>query len=53
MDTPLNGIQSFAEEDLPVDIARLEEKRKTATITEEPNDGLHEKQKHGRRYGRR
>ena len=27
--------------------------RKTATIMEEPNDGLHEKQKHGRRYGRR
>ena len=51
--TPLqNGRQSLAKEDLPVDTARQEEKRKTATIMEEPSDGLHEKQKPGRRYGR-
>ena len=36
-------------EDLPVDTAR-QEKRKIATIMEEPSDGLHEKQKHRRRY---
>ena len=36
---------SLAEEDLPMDILRKEEKRKTATITEEPSDGVHEKQK--------
>ena len=29
-----------------------QEKRKTATIMEEPSDGLDEKQKHVRRYGR-
>ena len=40
--------QSLAKDDLPVDTARKEEKRKTATIMEEPSDGLHEKQKHGR-----
>jgi hypothetical protein len=28
-------------------------RRKTATIMEEPSDGLHEKLKHGRRDGRR
>jgi len=33
-----------------VDTALREEKRKTATIMEEPSDGLHEKQTHGRRY---
>ena len=27
--------------------------RKAATITEQPNGGLHEKQKHGRNYGKR
>ena len=31
---------------------RMEEEKKTATIMEEPRDGLHEKQKPGRRYGR-
>ena len=30
---------------------RQEEKRKTATIMEEPSDGHYEKQKHGRKYG--
>ena len=39
-------------EDLPVDTARQEEKRKTATIMEELSNGLHEMQKPGRRYGR-
>ena len=34
-----------------VDNAWWRQKRKTVTITEEPSDGLHEKQKHGRRYG--
>ena len=48
-----NGRQSLAEEDLPVDTARQEKKRKTATIMEEPGDGLHEDQMHGRGYGRR
>ena len=42
----------MAKEDLPVDTARKEEKRKTAKIMEEPSDRLHEKQKYGRRYGR-
>jgi len=36
-----------------VDTARWKEKRKTTTIMEEPSDGLHDRQKHGRRYGRR
>ena len=36
-----------AEEDLPVDTARYEKKRKTATIMEEPG----EEQRHGRGYG--
>ena len=45
---PQNGRQLLAE-DLPVDTARQGEKWKTATIMEEPSDGLHEKQKHGRR----
>ena len=45
-----NGRQSLAEEDLPVDTARQEKKRKTA-IMEEPGDGLHEEQRHGRGYG--
>ena len=36
---------------LPVVTARQEEKGKTATIMEETSDGLHEKQKHGTRYG--
>ena len=49
---PWNGRQSLAKEVLPVDTAWQEEKRKTATIVEEPSDGLREKQKHGRRYGR-
>ena len=40
-------------EDLPVDTARKEEKRKTATIMEEPSDRLHEKQKHGISYDRK
>ena len=44
---------SQSDSDLPVDTTRQEEKMKTATIMEEPSDGLHEKQKHGRRYGRR
>ena len=43
---PYNGRYSLAKEDLPVDTARQKEKRKTATIMEEPSDGLHEKQKH-------
>ena len=47
-----NGRQSLAKEDLAVDTARQEKKRKTATIMEEPSDGLHEEQKHGRRYGK-
>ena len=42
-----------SEKDLPMDTAQKEEKRKAATIMEEPTEGLHEKQKHGRRYGRR
>ena len=46
-------VESLAKEDVPVDTARLEEKRKTATIMEDPSNGLHEKLKHGRRYGRR
>ena len=50
---PQNGRQSLAKEDLKVDAAQQEEKRKTATIMEEPSDGHHEEQKHGRRYGRR
>ena len=37
---------------LPVDTAR-QEKRKNATIMEEPSDGVHENQKHGISYGRR
>ena len=41
---PQNGRQSLAKEDLPVNIARKEKKRKTATIMEEPGDGLHEEQ---------
>ena len=41
----------LAEEDLPVDSARQEKRRKTATIMEEPGDGLHEEQRHGRGYG--
>ena len=41
--SPQNGIQSLAKEDLPVNNARQEEKRKTATIMEELSDG--EKQK--------
>ena len=43
--------ESLAEEDLPVDTARYEKKRKTATIMEEPGDGLHEEQRHGIGYG--
>ena len=43
----------LAEEDLPVDTALWEEKRKTTTIREEPSNGLNVKQKRGRRYGRR
>ena len=43
----------MAKEDIPIDTGRKEEKRKTATIIEEPTDGLHEKQKPGRRHGRR
>ena len=50
---PQNGRQSLAYEDLPVDIARQKEKKKTATIKEEPNDGLHEKQKHEGSHSRR
>ena len=46
-----NGRQSLAEEDLPVDTARQENKRKNATIMEEPGDGLREEQRHGRGYG--
>ena len=36
---------------LPVDTTRQKEKRKTATIMEEPGDGLHEEQRYGRGYG--
>jgi hypothetical protein len=43
----------LTEEDLSVEIARYEDKRNTATILEEPTDGLHEKQKYGRIYSRR
>ena len=51
MDTSLEWkIVVGAKEDLIVDTAR-QEKRKTATIMEEPSDGLHEKQKHGKSYG--
>ena len=32
---------------------KKKEYRNTTTIIEEPSDALHEKQKHGRRYGRR
>ena len=51
------GRQSLAEEDLPVDTARQEEKRKTTKIMEEPSlhenfMRLHEKQNPERRYGR-
>ena len=42
----------MAEEDLPVDTARYEKKRKPTTLMEGPGDGLHEEQRHGR-YGRR
>ena len=48
---PQNGRQSYAK-NLPVDTARQKEKRKIATIMEEPSEGLDEKQKPGRRYGR-
>ena len=43
---PQNKRQSLAREDLPVDTARQEEKKKkkTATVMEEPSDGLPEKQ---------
>ena len=50
---PQNGRQSLAEKDLPVDIAWQEEKWKTATIMEEPSDGIHEKQKYGIKYDRK
>ena len=50
---PQNGRYFLAEKDLAVDTAWQEEKRKIAKIMEEPSDGLHEKQKHGRIYGRR
>ena len=50
---PKNVRQSLAKEDLSIDIARQEKKRKTATVMEEPSDGVHEKQQHGRSYGRR
>ena len=46
----MSTYESLVKEDLPVDTARQEEKRKTTTIMKEPSDGLHEKQKHGRRY---
>jgi hypothetical protein len=36
-----------------VNTAQKEEKRKTATIMEEPSNGLYEKKKRGRRYGTR
>ena len=48
-----NGGQLLAKKDIPVDTSWQEEKRKTATIMEEPSDRLHEKQKHGRRHGGR
>jgi hypothetical protein len=50
MDTSLKW-KIFVGQDLPVGIKRWEEKWKAATIMEEPNVRLHEKQKHGRRYG--
>ena len=37
-------LMPLAKEDLPVNTARQEEKRKTATIMEEPDDGLHHQQ---------
>ena len=42
----------MVKDDLPVDTAWKEEKRMTTTVMEEPSDGLHEKRKFGRRYGR-
>ena len=42
MDTSLEW--NIAKDDLPVD-TRQEEKSKTATIMEEPSDGVHEEQK--------
>ena len=50
---PKNGRQLFAEDDLTMDNGQQEEKRKTVTIMKSSSDGLHENQKHGRRYGRR
>jgi hypothetical protein len=43
----------LVEEDLPMDTEWLEEKRNTATIMEDPSDGLHEQQNQGRSYSRR
>ena len=48
---PQNARQSLAKDDLPMNTARQEEKRKTAAFMKKPGDGLHEEQKHGRRYG--
>ena len=50
---PQIGRQLLAKEDLPVDTARQQEEWKTAAIMEELSDGLHQKYKHGRRYGKR
>ena len=48
-----NELYSLAE-DLSVNTGCEEgEKKKTATIMEDPSDRLFEKQKHGRRYGRK
>ena len=49
---PYNGRWPLTE-DLPMDTARKEEERKTVKTMEEPIDGLHVKQKRGRRHGRR
>ena len=46
METLLEWRIVAGEHDLLVDTARQEEKRKTATIMEEPSDGFHKKQKH-------
>ena len=46
---PQNGRQSLAKKDLLLDTARQEEETKTATIMEEPCDGLREKQKQERK----
>ena len=53
MDTFLEWIILICRRKFHVVMPLLEEKRKTATIMEEPSDGLLEKQKRGRRHGRK